>query len=126
MNFTILVSPVIDLGVYAQKGSQKNLLGVIPSADLINKYSANLPVNKSTPPAFVVHASDDKVVSVKNSLLYYEGLLKNSIPSSLHIFPQGGHSIALRNNPGSTNLWTALCEQWLIEMGIIPQMTNAK
>ncbi|MBN1133052.1 MAG: hypothetical protein JXR52_13025 [Bacteroidales bacterium] len=31
----------------------------------------------------------------------------------------GGHSIALRNNPGSTNLWTGICEAWLQEMGFL-------
>ena len=39
--------------------------------------------------------------------------------ASLHIFPHGGHSIALRNNPGSTQLWPELCEAWLKEMGFL-------
>ncbi len=34
----------------------------------------------------------------------------------------GGHSIALRNNPGSAELWTAMCEKWLIEIGIITNL----
>jgi len=45
--------------------------------------------------------------------------LENNVPSSLHVFPQGAHSIALRNNPGSTELWTTLCEKWMVEMDII-------
>jgi hypothetical protein len=52
-------------------------------------------------------------------LLFYDALLTNKIPSSLHIFNQGGHAIALRNNPGSTNIWTAICEQWLMEINIL-------
>jgi len=44
---------------------------------------------------------------------------KMNVKASLHIFPKGGHQIALRNNPGSTNLWTILCEEWLKEMGFL-------
>ncbi len=119
-NFMILVSPVISMGIYAHAGSRKNLLGENPSKDLIEKYSAELQVKSATPPTFIVHAFDDKVLSVRNSLMFYEALLDKNISASIHIFPQGGHAIALRNNPGSTEQWTNLCEMWLVEMNIIP------
>lgn len=120
-NFSILVSPVIDMGEFAHKGSRKNLLGENPSKALIEKYSLHLQVTNATAPTFLVHAFNDKSVSANNSLLFYQALLNKNVPSSLHIFPQGGHAIALRNNPGSTNSWTALCEKWLIEMDFIPE-----
>jgi len=120
-DFTLLVSPVIDLGAFAHIGSRDNLLGENASQALRNKYSLQLRVGPDTPPAFIVHAFNDKSVSVKNSLLFYNALLDKKVTSSLHVFPQGGHAIALRNNPGSTDYWTALCESWLIEMGFIPQ-----
>ncbi|MCB0643673.1 MAG: prolyl oligopeptidase family serine peptidase, partial [Phaeodactylibacter sp.] len=87
--------------------------------ELIRRFSCELQVDKATPPAFLVHAQDDPVVPCTNSLLFYQGLLENQIPASLHIFPEGKHNIALRNNPGSTNLWTALCEAWLRQMGFL-------
>lgn len=118
-DYLLLVSPVVDMGEYAHAGSRKNLLGGNPSNDLIRTYSNHLQVSDFTPPAFIVHAFNDKSVTVKNSLLFYESLLAKKISSSLHIFPQGGHAIALRNNPGSTAQWTNLCEAWLIEMGFI-------
>ncbi|MDQ3172237.1 MAG: alpha/beta hydrolase, partial [Acidobacteriota bacterium] len=119
-NFIILVSPVISMGIYAHAGSRKNLLGENPSKDSIEKYSAELQVKSTTPPTFIVHAFDDKAVSVRNSLMFYEALLDKTVSASIHIFPQGGHAIALRNNPGSTDQWTNLCEMWLVEMGFIP------
>ncbi len=119
-NFIILVSPVISMGSYAHAGSRKNLLGENPSKDLIEKYSAHLQVKPTTPPTFIVHASDDKAVSVSNSLMFYGALLDKNVSASIHVFPQGGHAIALRNNPGSTEQWTNLCEMWLVEMGLIP------
>lgn len=116
-NFLILISPVIDLGRYAEKGSRDNLLGINASKELIDKYSSQLHVTSATPPTFIVHAVDDKIVSVCHSLLFYQTLIDSGVCASLHVFPHGGHSIGLRNNPGSTEMWTELCEQWITEMG---------
>ncbi|SER50223.1 alpha/beta hydrolase [Pedobacter rhizosphaerae] len=119
-DFMILVSPVIDMGKYAHKGSRTNLLGENVSLAVGISHSTQLMVNKETPPCFIADAFNDEAVDPHNSLLFYQALLENKIPSALHIFPQGGHAIALRNNPGSTELWTTLCEKWMLEMDIIP------
>lgn len=121
-NFMILVSPVITMGEFAHAGSRKNLLGENPTKELIEKYSLEKRVPVSAPPVFIVHAFDDKGVSVRNSLLFYNALLDKNVSASLHVFPFGGHNIALRNNPGSTAEWTNLCEMWLVEMNFIPQV----
>jgi len=118
-DFTILVSPVITLGKYAHGGSRDNLLGANPSKEMIDKYSMELQVKPTTPPCFIADAFNDKAVDPHNSLMFYQALLEKNIPTSFHVFPQGAHNIALRNNPGSTQQWTALCEAWLIEMGFI-------
>jgi acetyl esterase/lipase len=118
-DFMILISPVIDMGILGHKASTENLLGPNPSAELLKKYSLQFQVSAYTPTTFIAHAFDDKTVGPKNSLMFYDALLSNHIPSSLHLFNQGGHAIALRNNPGSTNLWTSLCEQWLMEINIL-------
>ncbi|GAB4024156.1 alpha/beta hydrolase [Spirosoma koreense] len=119
-DFAILVSPVITLGPYAHAGSRKNLLGPNPSADLLKTYSLENAVTAATPPCLLIHAFNDTAVDPRNSLLFYQALVDKKIPSSLHIFPQGGHAIALRNNPGSTQAWVSLCESWLLEMNFIP------
>lgn len=121
-NFLILVSPVIDMGAYAHKGSRENLLGTNPSKELIEKFSLQNQVSSYTPPTFIADAFNDRSVSPKNSLMFFNALLENHIQSSLHVFPQGGHAIAVRNNPGSTALWVSLCEAWLIETGIIKEI----
>ena len=121
-NFMILISSVITMGEGTHAGSRKNLLGENPSNELAAKYSLEKHVTAQTPPAFLVHAADDKAVSPRNSLMFYNALLDKNVSASLHIFPQGGHAIALRNNPGSTETWTTLCEMWLVEMGIIAQV----
>ena len=122
----ILVSPVITMGEYAHAGSKKNLLGENPSKGLIERYSLEKQVTPRTPPVFIVHAFDDRAVNVRNSLLFYNALLDKNISASLHIFPHGGHAIALRNNPGSTETWTKLCEMWLVEMELIPLVKHER
>ncbi|MGN6177827.1 MAG: alpha/beta hydrolase, partial [Mucilaginibacter sp.] len=119
-DFTILVSPVIDMSTpYAHPGSVKNLLGDNATDSLRKKFSLQLQVTPASPPCFIADAINDKTVNPMNSLLYYQALLANKVVVSFHAFPQGAHRIALRNNPGSTQLWTTLCEAWLNEMGII-------
>ncbi len=119
-DFLILISPVITMGKYTHKESRDNLLGESPAKDLLEKYSSEIQVSTSTPPVFIVHAANDKSVDPLNSLLFYRALSASNIPGcSLHIFPQGEHSIALANNPGSAALWTTLCKMWLTELNII-------
>ncbi|TDO19057.1 alpha/beta hydrolase [Pedobacter duraquae] len=119
-NFMILVSPVIDMGKYANKGSLNNLLGEKPTEAQIKQFSTQLQVTDKTPPTFIADAFNDKSVDPHNSLMFFEALLSHKVPSTLHVFPQGAHAIALRNNPGSADMWTQLCERWMIEMNIIP------
>lgn len=125
-NFMILISPVISMQELGHPTSKKNLLGPTPSPELVEEYSVENQVSSATPPAFVVHAADDKVVNPQNSLLFYSALLTKRVPASLHVFPHGGHSITLRNNPGSTESWTELCEKWLVEMTYLPEVKTSR
>ncbi|WP_455585350.1 alpha/beta hydrolase [Bacteroides sp.] len=119
-DFTILISPVISMGEVAHKGSRDNLLGKSPSAELLHQFSCDERVTSETPPAFIVHATNDRSVSSLNSILYYTALKRADVKkSTLHIFPEGGHNIALRNNPGTTQQWPALAEEWLWEIGML-------
>lgn len=120
-NFMILASPVISMGEFAHGGSKKYLLGENPTNELIEKYSTEKHVSSKTPPTFIFLAMDDQSVNPKNSLMFYSTLLDHKIPSTIHIFPTGGHSIPLKNGPGSSANWTNLCELWLIESGFLPK-----
>lgn len=120
-DFTLLISPVISMGEVAHKGSCNRLLGEDATTEQKDLFSCEKRVTEFTPPAFMVHATDDKAVSSLNSILYYTALKqKNVRGASLHIFPEGGHNIALRNNPGGTDRWSLLAEEWLIDIGILP------
>jgi len=105
-DFSLLIYPVITMdSSFTHAGSRKNLIGDKPSDEAIKSFSNELQVNEKTPPAFMVHSADDQTVPVKNSIVYYEQLVKYKIPSELHIFQKGGHGYGLggariRNLPG--------------------------
>ena len=87
-DFQILFYPVITMDpAYTHMGSHDNLLGKNPSKELEQKYSNELQVTPQTPPAFILHSSDDTAVPVANSVNYYTALVKNKVPASLHTYP---------------------------------------
>lgn len=116
-NFTILVSPVIDLGEFAHKGSRDNLLGENASAEKIKEYSMQNRVTEKTPPTILFHAQNDNAVPVINSILYYEAMIKNKVKGALFIFPQGEHNIGISNKTELTDNWKKICADWLGNLG---------
>ncbi|QQQ30327.1 alpha/beta hydrolase [Chryseobacterium indoltheticum] len=112
-NFAILVSPVIDLGEFAHKGSRNNLLGENASAEKIKEYSMQNRVTEKTPPTILFHAQNDNAVPVINSILYYEAMIKNKVKGAMFIFPEGEHNIGISNKTELTDNWKELCEDWL-------------
>lgn len=112
-NFTILVSPVIDLGEFAHVGSRKSLLGENASQEKIKQYSMQNRVTDKTPPTLLIHAQNDKTVPAMNSILYYQAMIKNKVKGALFIFPEGEHKIGITNKSQLTDHWKELCSDWL-------------
>ena len=50
-------------------------------------------VNAKTPPTLLLLCDDDRVVLPKSSVLYYEALVRHGVKCSMHIYPEGGHSL---------------------------------
>lgn len=112
-DFMILIYPVISFtDSIGHIGSRDNLLGKNPSAEKISGYSGELQVMANTPPAFLVHAGNDDVVKVQNSIRFYEAEQKHNIPAEMHIYPKGGHGFGM-NNPTTKDLWMERLKNWL-------------
>lgn len=112
-DFSLLIYPVISMqNDITHKGSQINLLGNNPSQDLIDSFSNEKKVTTKTPPAFLIHATDDTVVLPENSIDYYLALKKNGVTAELHLYEKGGHGFGLGVNDTS-KYWTRDCEEWL-------------
>ena len=84
-DFSILVYPVITMQdtPYTNMGTRENLLGKMPSEDLLNYFSNELQVKEDTPPAILIHTDEDKVVPPENSINYYLALRKFNIPAAI-------------------------------------------
>jgi acetyl esterase/lipase len=116
-DFMILGYPVISFtDSIGHIGSRDNLLGKNPPADSILKYSNEQQVTDKTPPAFLVHAKDDDVVPVANSLDFAKALRRHHVPAEVYLYEHGGHGFGLRN-PTSDVDWLRLSITWLRRSG---------
>ena len=115
-DFQILFYPVITMGDYTHQGSRNLLLGKNPSEELVKLYSNELQVNEQTPPAFIIHSSDDKAVPVQNTINYYLELCKHGIPASVHFYPMGGHGWGYNDSFPYKLQWKNEMEKWLREL----------
>jgi acetyl esterase/lipase len=117
-DFMMLLYPVISFGPMAHVGSRENLIGKKPTDELLNLYSNEKQVTANTPPTFLVHAEDDDVVPVQNSLMFYQSLLNAKVKAEMHLFEEGGHGFGL-NNSKSKNKWIDWAKNWLEENGFL-------
>ena len=94
---SLLCYAVLNSGEYAHQGSFFNLLGegIWDDKDRLWQFSMENRVDYNTPPTFLWHTAEDGSVPVENTLLYAMALRKHEIPFEVHIFPHGGHGVAL-------------------------------
>lgn len=110
-DFLILVYPVISMqDSLTHADSRKNLLGATPSKATIDLFSNELQVDKNTPPTYIIHASDDKVVDVDNSIFFYEQLRHHNVAAELHIYQKGGHGFVFQPQAEG---WMNLLFKWM-------------
>ncbi|AUD07372.1 alpha/beta hydrolase [Spirosoma pollinicola] len=99
-DFQILIYPVISMrDSLTHGGSHDNLLGKNPSRQDVDLFSNELQVRANTPPTYLTHAADDKLVDVDNSIIYFEKLRHLNVPVEMHIYPKGDHGFIFRH-PG--------------------------
>ncbi|WP_041257806.1 alpha/beta hydrolase [Fibrella aestuarina] len=99
-DFQILVYPVISMrDSLTHGGSHDALLGKNPSRADIDLFSNELQVRANTPPTYLTHAADDKLVDVDNSIAYFETLRRQKVPVEMHVYPKGDHGFIFRH-PG--------------------------
>jgi endo-1,4-beta-xylanase len=80
----------------------------------------DLKVDEQTPPAFLVHAHDDRVPST-NSTTVYEALREAGVAAELHIYSEGGHGFGIRNRGIPASSWTRRFLDWLTVQGFLKQ-----
>ena len=112
-DFVILGYPIISfMDSLMHKGSRDNLLGKTPNAEQITLYSTDLQVTAKSPPAFLVHAADDKTVKVANSVAYYMACVQKGVPVEMHLYPKGGHGFGI-TNATTEDKWIERLLNWM-------------
>ena len=117
-DFMILGYPVISFTEpFTHVGSRNNFVGGNPA--LAELFSNEKQVTAQTPPTFLLHTSEDRVVPPQNSIVFYMALLKAGVPAELHIYEKGPHGVGLAKKRPGISGWPASCQAWLGERGFL-------
>lgn len=121
-DFAVLLYPVVSMeAAWSHLGSRRRLLGDAPSGELQVRYSLERQVYPGMPPVFLVHAKDDRVASVENSLALGRALDVHGVASKQIILEEGGHGFGIGRDAG-TRSWPASLVEWLHQL---PRETSA-
>jgi acetyl esterase/lipase len=116
----VLIYPVISLAEpFTHVGSRENLLGSSPDPKLVESLSNEKQVTPETPPTFLVHTDEDKLVPVENSIYFYLALRKAKVPAEMHVYAKGAHVFGLGQNGEPMATWPARCVDWMRQMGFL-------
>ena len=109
-DFLILAYPVISMDAkITHMDSRKALLGTNPSDELVRMFSNELQVTPETPQTLLLHASDDRLVDVDNTIRFYEALRHAGVPAEAHLFEKGQHGFFLMPH----DRWQSVILEWL-------------
>lgn len=114
------IYPVISMSApLAHAGSRELLIGAHASKRLERAHSPQHNVPDDAPPCFLVHAENDSVVVVENSLEFRAALRTKGIAVETHLFADGGHGFGLRKAAGKpAAAWPQLFQSWAESHGL--------
>ena len=117
-NASIPPNPMLMMGDESFFGTHK------PTKEQCDAVSPCLHVSEHTPPIFLVHAANDHMVPVQQSLKMAAALAEQGIPFEMHIFEKGEHGFGAGNPYSvgpyrsdkrfSSHAWTKLAANWLL------------
>jgi acetyl esterase/lipase len=120
-SFLVLVYPVISMDPkITHMDSRKALLGPEPSESQIRFFSNELHVTQDTPPTLILHAADDRLVDVDNSIVFFEALRHAGVPVESRLFAKGQHGFFLLPR----DRWQATIMDWLVTNGWLSPRAN--
>ncbi|PMS17827.1 alpha/beta hydrolase [Trinickia dabaoshanensis] len=113
-DFAGLIYPVLSLmPPFDRTETRRQLVGRHPDLERSAELSVDQHVSPSTCPIFLAQAKDDPVSPIDNSLLMFNALRKNDIPSELHVFQAGGHGWGMGQPGTPVHAWPKLFISWL-------------
>jgi acetyl esterase/lipase len=120
-DFLILVYPVISMDEkITHLDSRQALLGKDPAESRIRFFSNELQVTRDTPPTLLLHAADDGLVDVDNSIVFFNALRRAGVPVEARFFPKGQHGFFLMPR----DRWQSAMRDWLLTNGWLSPRPN--
>lgn len=112
-DFSALIYPVTTLSAENEKWLEESLFHRQMTDKEKQRYDLVGNVAESTPPAFLLHAYDDDVVPVNESLLYARALVEAGQHVEMHLFARGGHGFGPGRAADGTAQWLGLLADWI-------------
>ncbi len=113
-DFLVLVYPVISMDAkIAHMDSRNALLGPSPSDAQVREFSNELHVTTDTPPTLILHAADDQLVDIDNSVVFFEALRHAGVPVEARFFEKGQHGFFLLPR----DVWQGTIMDWITSNG---------
>lgn len=115
------IYPVVSMDpAIAHAVSREKLIGANPDAAREKLYSPERNTRADQPPLWLLHAEDDKVVKVENSVRLREATRAAGAPVETHFFERGGHGFGLMKAAGlPVAIWPELLWNWLAAHRIV-------
>jgi acetyl esterase/lipase len=88
-------------------------VGPNPNQSLLDDLSVERHVTAQTPRAFIYATTDDELVPVEQSLVFYRALHAAGVPVEMHLFAHGAHGSGLGSGDPALDFWPAALENWL-------------
>jgi len=113
--------PVVSMDpAIAHAVSREKLIGA--NADTVREalYSPERNVRPDMPPLFLLHAENDSVVKIENSLRLHEAARQVGVSCEAHYFAEGEHGFGILKATGlPVAIWPELFRNWLAARKIV-------
>ncbi len=115
------IYPVVSMDpAIAHAVSREKLISANPDAEQQKLYSPELNVRPDQPPLWLLHAEDDSVVKIANSVRLREATRTVGAPVEAHFFERGEHGFGLMKTAGlPVAIWPELLWNWLGSQKIV-------
>lgn len=109
------IYPVVSMDpAIAHAVSREKLIGANPDAAREKLYSPERNARADQPPLWLLHAEDDSVVKIENSVRLREATRAVGAPVEAHFFERGEHGFGLMKTAGlPVAIWPELLWNWL-------------
>jgi len=84
-----------------------------------DELSPTIGLPAGIPPLFLVHATDDPISEVDNTIKMYLAMKHVGASAEMHIYSSGGHGFAVRKVDQLCATWTDRCLEWLRTQGFL-------